>query len=792
MTRVIPFLAAIFFSALLLANAADKAYQKLSPIPYTEVKIEDGFWSPRLEINRTVTIPKNLEWCEKTGRISNFAKAAGLMEGEFEGIYFNDSDVYKALEAASYSLANHLDPALDKKVDDIIATIAAAQQKDGYLNCYYTLVKPKERWSNLKDMHELYCAGHLIEAAVAHYQATGKRTLLDVAIKYADLIESIFGPDKRHGVPGHEEIELALVKLYRLTGAERYLQLAQFFVDERGRADGRELYGKYAQDHIPVREQMHVFGHAVRAMYLFSGVADLAAITGDKGYFKAMDGVWTDMTTHKMYITGGIGVSGHGEGFSGGYDLPNEDAYSETCAAIALAFFNARLNWLYGDAKYMDVFEQSLYNGLLSGVSLDGDKFFYRNPLASHGPEKFDPSGGKVADSHQHRQYWFGCACCPPNVARFIPKIGEYIYAAGQDGAYINLYICSQSRFSLNGVLLTLSQSTEYPWDGAVRVNVDPEEPAEFAMNLRIPGWRQGASLRVNGRKADYVMNNGYARIERRWQRGDAIQLDLPMPIQRVEAHPFVKEDVGRLALQRGPMVYCLEEIDNAADVFKLALPRDAQVTANRRPDLLGGVVVIEGEAAMRSEEEWKGKLYRPAADWKKVPFTAIPYYAWDNRKAGAMAMWLPEIPALTPFPTIASQSRASSSREGANLDALNDRIESKSSNDASIPRFTWRDRKGTTEWAQYDFPKSQTVSSVQIYWFDDRDKGGCRVPQSWKLLYKDGKDWKPIAGVSEYGTALHQFNHADFDAVTTTSLRVEVELLKDYSGGILEWSVLE
>jgi len=605
-------------------------YQGLSPVPFTDVRIEDEFWAPKLETVREKTLPHNLEFCERTGRLSNFAKAAGLMEGEFRGIYFNDSDVYKVLEGAAYLLASHPDKELDKQVDEIIAWIAAAQQDDGYLNSYYTLVEPDKKWTNLKDKHELYCAGHLFEAAVAHYRATGKRTLLDVACKFADHIDSTFGPDKRHGVPGHEEIELALVKLWRVTGEERYLKLAQFFLDERGRERGRRLYGDYCQDHKPIEEQSEICGHAVRAMYLYSGVADIAAITGDKGYIDAMERIWRDVVFRKMYITGGIGPSASNEGFTVAYDLPNDSAYAETCASIGMVLWNHRLNLLHADARFADVVERVLYNGLLSGLSLDGERFFYVNPLASQGKH--------------HRKPWYNCACCPTNVVRFMPTVGGYVYARSEDGIYVNLYVAGQSTVQLNDTSVKLTQQTRYPWDGNVKIIVEPKVPATFEICLRIPAWCENARLKLNGNAVHKLETvKGYVRINRKWKDGDIIELELPMPIERIEAHPNVKGNVGRVALQRGPIVYCLEAVDNGGSVRQLVVTRDAKLTAEHRPELLGGVTVIKGNAVPASSEDWEGKLYRKVSKCRPIEFVAVPYYAWDNREPGEMAVWVPE-----------------------------------------------------------------------------------------------------------------------------------------------------
>ncbi len=616
------------------AGEVQGQYQKLSPIPFTEVHIDDKFWAPRLETVREKTLPHNLEFCERTGRLSNFAKAGSLMEGEFRGIYFNDSDVYKVLEGAAYSLASHPDKKLDKRVHEIIAWISAAQQDNGYLNSYYTLVEPDKKWTNLKDKHELYCAGHLFEAAVAHYTATGKRTLLDVACKFADHIDSIFGPGKRHGVPGHEEIELALVKLWRATGEERYLKLAQFFLEERGQATAREIFGDYCQDHKPIEEQSEICGHAVRAMYLYTGVADIAAITGDRGYIDAMERIWSDVVFRKMYITGGIGPSASNEGFTVAYDLPNDSAYAETCASIGMILWNHRLNLLHADARFADIVERVLYNGLLSGLSLDGEKFFYVNPLASQGKH--------------HRKPWYNCACCPTNVVRFMPTVGGYVYAHSNDAIHVNLYIAGQTTVRLRDTSVKLTQQTRYPWDGNVEIIVEPTVPATFDICMRIPAWCEGARLRLNGNAVDKLeMEKGYARVNRKWKGGDTLQLELPMPIERIEAHPNVKANVGRVALQRGPIVYCLEAVDNGGYVKGLAVPRDAKLTAEHRPALLGGVTVVKGEALTSSVEDWEGTLYRKLSKSRPIRFVAVPYYAWDNREPGEMVVWIPESVAL-------------------------------------------------------------------------------------------------------------------------------------------------
>lgn len=613
---------------------------KLEAVPFTSVVIADKFWAQRIETNRKVTIPYAFKKCEETGRISNFAKAGGLMGGKHEGIYFNDSDVYKVVEGAAYSLKIHPDTELEKYVDEVIDKIAAAQWEDGYLYTFYSLPQrqPEKRWSNVRKMHELYCAGHFFEAAVAYYQATGKDKILNVAVRLADYIDSVFGPDDKRDVPGHEEIEIGLVKLYRQTGNDKYLRLAKFFLDERGRADVRELYGQYCQDHKPIVEQSEAVGHAVRAGYLYCGIADVAALTGDTNYIKAIDRIWENVATKKLYLTGGIGARRKGEAFGDNYELPNETAYCETCAAIANAMWNHRMFLLQGDAKYIDVLERVIYNGFLSGISLSGDKFFYPNPLASDGKRQRSP--------------WFGCACCPTNIVRFVPAIGGYAYARNGDSLYVNLFITGGGSFKLKNNSVKLKQLTRYPWEGDIKITVEPKRPAEFPIYMRIPGWARNqpvpsdlykymeksdekVTLKVNGAVVPLDMDKGFARIRRNWKKNDVIQLNLPMPIRRVFCNKKVKDNVGKVALERGPIVYCAEEVDNGPNVRRLVLSADVRIKPEYRADLLGGVCVIKGW--VRTWHREQQHVY-PA----KQDFVAIPYYAWAHRDAGEMAVWLP------------------------------------------------------------------------------------------------------------------------------------------------------
>ncbi|KIL38181.1 hypothetical protein SD70_28035 [Gordoniibacillus kamchatkensis] len=592
-------------------------------VPFTKVKIDDAFWRPRLEVLNKVTIKACLGQCHETGRISNFAKAAGLMEGEFEGIYFNDSDVYKVLEGAAYLLMSNRDPELESETDRIIELIAASQESDGYLCTYYTLVAPESKWTDM-EKHEMYNGGHLIEAAVAYFEATGKRKLLDVACRMVDHYDSVFGPGRRHWVEGHEEIELALVKLYRVTHEERYWKLALWLLEERGHGHGKgaiwdkEEWGPaYCQDDVPVRDIEKVTGHAVRAMYLYTAMADVVHASGDPAYVDALHRVWAHTVERNMYVTGGIGPSLHNEGFTQDYDLPNETAYCETCAAIAMVFWNHRMNLLFADAKYADVVEREMYNGALAGISLSGDKFFYVNPLASKGDH--------------HRVEWFGTSCCPTNLVRYLPSIGQYAYARTDDGLAVNQFMNGEAEFEVgNGLNVKLKQTTNYPWDGKIELAVNPERTGKFVIRLRVPGWCRGYKLGVGGESffgAEAITDRGYLILDRKWSQGDSIVLELDMPVEVVRARAEVEANRGRLAIQRGPIVYCMEQADNpdlTYDTFTLSAREPLNISY--RPDLLGGVTVLIGK-------EENGK-----------PCLLIPYYAWDNREEGFMQVWIREV----------------------------------------------------------------------------------------------------------------------------------------------------
>lgn len=590
----------------------EQPLKMIEQIDFSHVKINDNFWSPRLSKHVSATLPVCIDQIEnQTGRIRNFENAA-KGEGEHSGIFFDDSDVYKALEGMAYSLINNPDPELEKKADEWIDKFAAAQQPDGYINTFYTLTGLDKRWTNM-DKHEMYCAGHMIEAGVAYYQATGKRKLLDVCIRMTDHMMSQFGPGKRHWVPGHEEIELALVKLYQTTQEQKYLDFAYWLLEERGHGHGTmgdegKWNPVYYQDIVPVRQPTDISGHAVRCMYLYCGMADVAALKNDTGYIAAMDRLWDDVVHRNMYITGGIGSSRDNEGFTEDYDLPNLDAYCETCASVGMVLWNQRMNQLTGDSKYIDILERSLYNGALAGISLGGDRFFYVNPLESKGDH--------------HRQEWYGCACCPSQLSRFLPSIGNYIYASSDDALWVNLYIGNTGQIRIGETDILLTQETDYPWDGSVKLTISTSQPLEKEIRLRIPNWCKTYDLSINGKRINVSEEKGYAVIKD-WKSQDVIALDMDMPVEIVAADPHVKENFGKRAIQRGPLVYCMEEIDNPEYFDQIQLSPSTTFQTAFVSDILNGIKTIKTNGRAQSA-------------------TFIPYYAWDNRKAGKMRVWIP------------------------------------------------------------------------------------------------------------------------------------------------------
>ncbi|MCY3797216.1 MAG: glycoside hydrolase family 127 protein [Chloroflexi bacterium] len=617
----------------------------IQPVPFTNASIADDFWKRRIDTAINITIPYDFEKCEETGRIDNFAKAGGLMDGPHQGIFYDDSDVFKVAQGAAYALQVAPNPALEAYLDELIDKFAAAQEDDGYLYTARTIdpdnvpepCGPK-RWSNLAVNHELYNVGHMYEAAVAYFQATGKRGFLDIAVRNADLIDSVFGPEKLRDVPGHQEIEIGLVALYRATGDARYLRLARYFLDERGQENGRQMYGHYCQDHRPVTEQREAVGHAVRAGYMYAAMTDIAALYGDAEYAAAVKELWGNVVGKKLALTGGIGARHDGEAFGADYELPNLTAYNETCAAQANILWNHRLFLLTGEAKYIDILERTLYNGFLSGVGMDGRSFYYVNPLACDGEYRFNRA---LAMS---RQPWYQTSCCPTNVVRLLPSLSGYIYALRQNAVFVNLYIAGSADLTLASAEARLELRTDYPWSGRIQLDVTVSEAATFDLKLRIPAFAQGqplpsklyryldehvdaASLAVDGKEIPIEINAGYAAISRRWTGATRVEFQLPLPIQRVVANDAVADLQGKVALERGPLVYALESADNDAPVLDLALPDSSQLRAEYQPGLLGGLTTIRGHALEK--------------DGGAVEFTAIPYYAWGHRGDGPMTVWL-------------------------------------------------------------------------------------------------------------------------------------------------------
>ncbi|MEI6674840.1 MAG: glycoside hydrolase family 127 protein [Verrucomicrobiota bacterium] len=789
-TLAVGIIAVVATTTLAPLRAAPEA--AVTPVAFDKVRLGEGFWASRIRVCREVTIPYCFKQCEKTGRIDNFAIAAGLKQGTHIGAPYNDSDVYKIIEGAAYSLQSQPDPVLEQYLDGMIATITAAQQSDGYLFTYYTPDPADQRFKHISPgpKHELYCMGHFIEAAVAHFNSTGKRPLLDAAIRLADHLDSIFGPGKRHNVPHHPELESALIKLYQTTHQPRYLELARFFIDQRGHTDARPSVTFYGQDHLPLRQQTEIVGHAVRAMYNCVNLTALYQETGDPQLLAAARRLWESATQRKLYVTGGIGALGRGESFGNDYQLPNGSAYSETCAAIGLVFFAHRMWQIQPDAEYIDVLERALYNTVLDGVALAGNEFFYPNKLLASG----EAGWGAV------RRKWYDCACCPSNLCRFIPAVPGYLYGQHGDDIYINSFMAGTATINTGRQTVSLTQQTAYPWDGSVTITVAPAAPAEFTIKVRIPGWARNhpspgdlyryaepapdepVRLQVNGHAASLDLEHGYAVIKRTWHPGDVIQLSLPMPVRRVLAHDKVLADVGLVAIERGPIVYCAEGPDNGAKVLDITLDDTVALRAEPRADLLGGVTVVTGTLT----------------DGRKL--TAIPYYAHANRGRGEMNVWLARTAAVAkriavePFPKdweSWGDLKASHVYPPDQLAALTDEKTPTGPDARDVPRFTWLYHVGVPEWVQQSFPHPTAVSAVAVYWLDEAAAAGpCRVPKSWRVLYRNGEKWQPVESATPCGTVTGTFNQTTFNPVTTTAIRVEAVLQDDFSAGILEWRI--
>ena len=803
MKKIIALLVGVLSFPMAVSAAKGDAKPPIQEVSFTKVHLNDAFWSPRIEINRTVSIPSAFHECEVNGRFDNFAIAAGLKKGEHRGDFsFDDTDPYKVIEGASYSLAVHYDAKLDHYLDSVINIIAQAQEPDGYLTTCVTNKCTRlsgwwgtHKWEKINS-HELYNSGHLIESAVAHFRATGKRTFLNVAIKNADLVCKTFGPNEGqiHRPGGHPIIEMALCKLYKVTGNKKYLEGAKYFVDETGRCTDGHKPSEYSQDHMPILQQNEIVGHAVRAGYLYSGVADVAALTGDKAYFEALERIWKNMSSKKLFITGGIGSRPQGEGFGPNYELFNHTAYCETCAAIANVYWNYRMFLATGESKYIDVCERALYNNVLSGVSLSGDKFFYDNVLES--------------DGEHERQKWFGCACCPGNITRFIASVPGYIYAQQGKDIFVNLY--AQGSATIGNV--ELEQITEYPWDGKIRIRIN-KGGGKFAIKLRIPSWLKSSptnnnlyayadaakpySVSVNG-KGFYPEMKDYITLQRSWKKGDVIEVDFPMDVRRIVANDNAEDDRGKMAFERGPVVFCLEGSDQPdGTVFDKYILPSADVKAHFEKNLLNGVMVLEGQAKQLDSE----------GNVKDVTFRAIPYSTWNNRGPQQMEIWIANTPAkavATPVPTIASLARTFSNRGPIQNDApetaptdswaggVNDQWEPKRSSDISKPYHYWWLKYGSTEAITYQFDKEYEVSNVQVYWlkFDHYD-GNFRTPESWMLYYQNANgEWLEVENHTPYTVSKDCYNSIDFAPVRTKGLKILAKLRKGESGGVLEWKV--
>ncbi|HOZ84320.1 MAG TPA: glycoside hydrolase family 127 protein [Niabella sp.] len=791
--NILLFVLVLSFSVV---NAQPKDYP-IQPVTFTQVQVNDHFWKPKMDVNVHRSIPYILKMCREHGRIDNFLAAAGKRENKVCSDFpFDDTDIYKWIEGASYALQVQPDAKLSNYLDTIVSIIAEAQEPDGYLFTFRTM-KPaklhpwvsKERWLKDEDLsHELYNSGHLFEAAFAHYNATGKKTLLNIATKNADLLCKDFGwGEKQLKIyPGHQIIETGLAKLFRITGKQKYLDLAKFFLDVRG-PKGNE----YNQAHKKVIDQTEAVGHAVRAAYMYSGMADVAALTGDHNYVKAINAIWDDVVTKKLYITGGIGATNNGEAFGSAYDLPNMSAYAETCAAIANVYWNNRMFLLNGDAKYIDVLEQTLYNGLLSGMSLEGTHFFYPNPLASVGQHE--------------RSAWFSCACCISNMTRFLPSVPGYVYAQNNNDLYVNLFMSNNSHVTLAAGKVNISQQTDYPWNGKIALAINPEKKTSFSLHIRIPGWvngqpvpgdlyftdgkKQNIKIYLNGKPASYKLEKGYAVIQRQWKKNDKISFELPMQTQKVFANEKVKADKDRFAIQYGPVVYCLEGVDNKDSVIQnIVVDKNTPMQVVYKKDKLNGIneIKMDGKGLQRLVGDSKQSS-------NKQSVYAIPYYAWNNRGAGEMEVWIPYTDAASrpkPAPTIANKSKVSASIKSKSLSAINDQFEPESSRDNAASYFHWWPKTNSTEWVIYEFETPQTVTSSKVYWFDDKPWGGCSIPESWKLYYKQGKEWVPVINRSAYEIAKDKYNSVNFEPVTTSALKLEVQLSKDNSAGLHEWIV--
>jgi hypothetical protein len=795
----------LILSSFIVCPIGAQTGYPINPVPFTAVKVTPTtFWGQRLEASRNVTVPLAFSKCESEGRYKNFEHAAMHLKDPSKvfkvngvGYSFDDTDPYKTIEGASYILQTYPDRKLRAYVDSVIDIIATAQEPDGYLYTARTQ-NPADphhwagdkRWVKEEDLsHELYNLGHMIEGAVAHWQATGSSKFLDIARRYADVVCKEVGPNPGQAcvVPGHQIAEMALCRLYLATGEKKYLDEAKFLLDYRGKT---QIKQEYSQSHQPVVDQKEAVGHAVRAAYMYAGMADVAALTGDQGYINAIDRIWDNIVTKKLYITGGIGATSSGEAFGKNYELPNMSAYCETCAAIGNVYVNYRLFLLHGDSKYFDVLERTLYNGLISGVSLEGNGFFYPNPLESMG-------------QHQ-RQAWFGCACCPSNICRFIPSLPGYVYAVKDKNVYVNLFLSNKTELTVGKKKVALSQQTNYPWDGDITITIDKNNVGRFALKIRIPGWVKGKVVPsdlysyADGKRLGYLISvnnqqlypeiHDYITIDRQWKKGDKVQIHFDMEPRVVRANNKVEADRGMVAVERGPLVYCAEHPDNDFDIFSALVNQEPQFQLGKA-EIAGIPVVTLTTEAQALDFNKQGKL-----TVKDQKLTLIPYFAWCHRGSGKMRVWLPQdLKATTPAQpaTLASESKVSSSSKVPALSSVNDRLVPRDENDRSMPYTHWWPKKATTEWLAYDFPVAATVQTCTVYWFDDAPWGGCRVPKSWRILYQDAQgQWQPVKDADHYPTVRGAACTVNFTPVKTKALRLEITQPDEFSSGVFEWSV--
>jgi DUF1680 family protein len=778
------------------------------------VTIEGGFWGPRVTTNATVTVSHNFKFIENTSRMAIFDQAAGTDTKPFAGdAYVGDSDVFKIIEGAAYSLQLRPDNVDAKLLARQVRRVIAAQQEDGFLCPRLTLTPPALRWQGMRKSHVLYSAGHLFEAGVAYWDATGNVDLLKTSARYADLIDSQFGPGKMYDVPGHQEIELALVKLYRATGERRYLDLCRFFLDQRGHIHGKNervrgakpRSADYNQDRVPLIEADHAVGHAVRAGYTYAAMTDIAALCDDHDYLHALDRIWKDVVERKLYITGASATAQYyDEGFGDPYYLPNDTAYCETCGTVAAVLWSHRMALLHADAAYVDVLERALYNGVLSGISLSGDRYFYTNPLASRG--------------NMRRHESWNPACCQSNLVRIIPQVGSMAYATQAEAIYVNLFVAGKAALGLASGTVHLRLETDYPHNGRVRITVEGTITKPFTIALRIPGWArerpvpselyhfanktdQQPSVSIAGKTvAIEPVLKGYVRLTRTWKKGDVVELNLPMPVRRVLANERVEADRGRVALQRGPLVYCVEAVDNGGlRTDAIVLPDEANLQVVRRKDLLKDVVVITGDAAVAFEPRW-GEL----AKVRPHTLVAIPYYAWANRDQDYMDVWLARTPSsATPLPALTDSATAklsaSAKHSTAQLAALTDGRSGPKSSFRPTPRFTWPRQTQGTQWIQYEWSQPTELSRAAVYWavdwksqvyWGERIRGAnLMLPKTWRVLYRDSSAWRPVESPDQYTLRLDLFNEIRFRPVKTTAVRLEV-VFDEAPCGIQEWLI--